>query len=124
MLLTIEQEKVLSYQTIIVKENTATLTIPVQDIYAPNVYLSATLIRSTTSLEKDAPARAFGIIPLKLDAESHQLKVEIDAPEQIRPNREVDIKFRVQGERKGKSYRVAIAAVDEGILQLTGTQNT
>ena len=122
VLLTIEQEKVLSYQTIIVKENTATLTIPVQDIYAPNVYLSATLIRSTTSLEKDAPARAFGIIPLKLDAESHQLKVEIDAPEQIRPNREVDIKFRVQGERKGKPYRVAIAAVDEGILQLTGTQ--
>ena len=122
VLLTIEREKVLSHQTITVKENTETLTIPVEDGYAPNVYLSAMLIRSTTSLDKDAPARAFGIIPLKIDAEAHRLKVELDVPEQIRPNREVDIKYRVSGERKGQSYRITIAAVDEGILQLTGTQ--
>ena len=122
VLLTIEREKVLSHQTITVKENTETLTIPVEDGYAPNVYLSAMLIRSTTSLDKDAPARAFGIIPLKIDEETHRLKVELDVPEQIRPNREVDIKYRVSGERKGQSYRITIAAVDEGILQLTGTQ--
>ncbi len=122
VLLTIEREKVLSHQTITVKENTETLTIPVEDGYAPNVYLSAMLIRSTTHLEKDAPARAFGVIPLKIDAETHQLKVELDVPEQIRPNREVDIKYRVTGERKGKPYRITIAAIDEGILQLTGMQ--
>ena len=125
VLLTIEREKVLSHQTITVKENTETLTIPVEDAYAPNVYLSALLIRSTTSLtslEGDAPARAFGVIPLKIDAETHQLKVELDVPEQIRPNREVDIKYRVTGERKGQPYRITIAAVDEGILQLTGMQ--
>ena len=122
VLLTIEREKVLSHQTITVKENTETLTIPVEDGYAPNVYLSAMLIRSTTHLEKDAPARAFGVIPLKIDAETHQLKVELDVPEQIRPNREVDIKYRVTGERKEQPYRITIAAIDEGILQLTGMQ--
>ncbi len=122
VLLTIEREKVLSHQIITVKESTETLTIPVEDIYAPNVYLSAMLIRSTTSLEKDAPARAFGIVPLKIDADTHKLNVEIDVPEQIRPNQEIDIKYRVSGERKGQPYRVTIAAVDEGILQLTGMQ--
>ena len=122
VLLTIEREKVLSHQTITVQENTETLTIPVEDGYAPNVYLSAMLIRSTTSLEKDAPARAFGVLPLKIDAETHQLKVELDVPEQIRPNREVDIKYRVTGEKKGQPYRITIAAIDEGILQLTGMQ--
>ena len=122
VLLTIEREKVLSYQTVVVKENAATLTIPVQEIYAPNVYLSAMLIRSTTSLEKDAPARAFGIVPLKLDAEQHKVKIEIDAPEQIRPNREIDIKYRVSGGQKEQPYRITVAVVDEGILQLTGTQ--
>ena len=122
VLLTIEREKVLSHQTITVKENTETLTIPVADIYAPNVYLSAMLIRSTTLLEKEAPARAFGIIPLKIDSEAHRLEIEIDVPEQIRPNREVDIKYRVSGERKEQPYRITIAAVDEGILQLTGMQ--
>ena len=122
VLLTIEREKVLSHQIITVKENTETLTIPVEDIYAPNVYLSAMLIRSTTQLEKDAPARAFGIVPLKIDADAHKLNVEIDVPEQIRPNQEIDIKYRVSGERKGQPYRITIAAVDEGILQLTGVQ--
>lgn len=122
VLLTIEREKVLSFQTVMIDEDTATLTIPVQDDYAPNVYLSAMLIRSTTSLGKDVPARAFGVVPLKFDAKQHQLKVEMDTPEQIRPNSEVEIKFKVQSERKGQSYRIAIAAVDEGILQLTSYQ--
>ncbi len=122
VLLTIEREKVLSFQTVMIDADTATLTIPVQDDYGPNVYLSAMLIRSTTSLEKDLPARAFGVVPLKLDAKQHELTVEMDTPEQIRPNSEVEIKFKVQGERKGQPYRIAIAAVDEGILQLTSYQ--
>lgn len=122
LLLTIEREKVLHYRTVMLKENAATLTFPVEDIYAPNVYISAMLIRATRLLEKGAPARAFGIVPLKLDTEPHRLNVEIDAPEQIRPNRDIDIRFRVHGKRKGQPHRVSIAAVDEGILQLTSAQ--
>lgn len=122
LLLTIEREKVLHYRTVMLKENAATLTFPIEDIYAPNVYISAMLIRAMRSLEKGAPARAFGIVPLRLDTEPHRLKVEIDAPKQIRPNREVDIRFRIHGKRKKQPYRVSIAAVDEGILQLTRAQ--
>lgn len=122
VLLTIEQEKVLSYQTFMVKDSSAAVTIPVKNTYAPNVYLSAMLIRSTTSLGKHASARAFGIVPLKLDVEPRKLQVEIDAPKQTRSHREVEIKFRVRGRSTGKPYRVSIAAVDEGILQLTNTE--
>ena len=118
LLLTVEREKILSYQMFTLTESSTRLKIPVKQAFAPNVYLSAMLIRSVEALAKDAPARAFGTIPLKLDAEQHRLTVEIDAPEQIRPNREVDIKFRVRGGRAGQPYRVSIAAVDEGVLQL------
>ena len=122
VLLTIERDKVLSHQTYMVNEKSATLTIPVEDSFAPNTYLSALLIRSTKSLDRNAPARAFGIVPLTIDTEIHKLQVEIDAPKQIRPNTEIDIKFLVRGERRGKPYRVTIAAVDEGILQLINMQ--
>ncbi len=122
VLLTIERDKVLSHQTYMVNEKSATLTIPVEDSFAPNTYLSAMLIRSTKSLDRNAPARAFGIVPLTIDTEMHKLQVEIDAPKHIRPNTEIDIKFHVRGERKGKPYRVTIAAVDEGILQLINMQ--
>ncbi len=120
VLLTIERDKVLSYQTITLKNTTETLTIPVEELYSPNVYISAILIRSTTTLKKDVPARAYGILPLKINAELNHLNVAIDAPEQVRPNSDINIKVKVNGKKKEQSYMVTVAAVDEGIIQLTG----
>ncbi len=117
LILTIERDNPLSYRTVMLHENTAVIDIPVRAEYTPNVYISANLIRSTKSLERHAPARAFGVAPLKIDSEAKRLAVQLNAPEKIRPNRTVEIGFRVKG---GSGARhVTIAAVDEGILQLT-----
>ena len=118
LLLTIEREKVLSYRTVTLSGNTASLDIPVKYSYKPNVYLSGTVIRSTDSLKEHAPARAFGVVPLKVDAKPNLLSIDLDVPEEIRPNSDVTIKFRVRGRQSAYSY-VTIAAIDEGILQLT-----
>lgn len=154
LLLTIERDKVLSHRTIVMENNTATLSIPVRYAYRPNVYLSATLTRSvpteaaTNGKQSPLPMRAFGVIPLKIDATRKRLSVEM-ALEQIddtgktkkvalfdprndtesaddnldevtvRPNSEVSIAFQVQGRRSWQKYDVCIAAVDEGILTLT-----
>ncbi len=120
LILTIERDEVLSYRIITMKENTAVVDIPIRKGYKPNVYISANLIRSTTSLEKHAPARAFGVVPLKIDAEVNRLTVELDTPEKIRPNRTLEVGFRIKG-GSGKKH-LTIAAVDEGILQLTDFQ--
>ena len=125
LLLTIEREKVLHYQTFTMNEPTATVEIPVEQAYRPNVYLYATLLRATAALEKAAPARAFGILPLKLDAESNQLTVTLDMPKHTSPDQELEIKFHVRGKRsteKAKAYRVSIAVIDAGIVQLTNFQ--
>ena len=148
LLLTVEREKVLNHRTIVMKNNTATLSVPVQATYRPNVYVSATLTRAipmeTTGADKNSllPARAFGIIPLKIDetrsrvsiALALQQKDETGATETIpfenlkhanteevvvRPNREVTLAFTVRGRRSWQKYDVCIAAVDEGILALT-----
>lgn len=118
LLLTIEREKILSYRIVNLTGNTASLNIPVVASYRPNIFLSGTLIRSTKSLAEHSPARAFGVIPLKIDAESNRFSVVLDAPEEIRPNTELAVKFRVNGAQSSYSH-VTIAAVDEGILQLT-----
>ena len=85
LLLTVEREKVLSHRTIVMKENTAIVSIPVRDSYKPNVYLSGTLTRaipmdteiSTPDSKSLLPARAFGVIPLKLDATRRELSIEM-----------------------------------------------
>ncbi len=155
LLLTVERDRVLSHRTIVMKENTATLSIPVRDNYKPNVYVSGTLTRSTSmdtisSVNKKSllPARAFGVIPLKIDATRSRLSIEMslkgkndagstdDIPLQanydadisesgevvVLPNSEVDIMFQVHGRRSWQKYDVCIAAVDDGILALTDFQ--
>ena len=155
LLLTVERERVLSHRTIIMKENTATVSIPVRYGYKPNVYLSATLTRTIpmdTVSQPDnkslLPARAFGVIPLKIDATRRRLSIEMslkpdgDPQERIpltdnrgkpitdgfqseavvRPNSEINIAFEVHGRRSWQKYDVCIAAVDEGILALTDFQ--
>ena len=124
LILTVEREKVLSFRTVTMEENTAVIDVPIRAEYKPNVYLSASLIRSTTSLEKHAPARAFGVIPLKLNDDANRLAVEIDAVSQFRPNQELEVVVRVEGPStpNREIYYLTVAAVDEGILQLTNFQ--
>ena len=121
LLLSIEREKIFDYKVVTLKENTATLEIPVIEQYKPNVYVSAQLIRSTESLERDTPVRAFGVVPLKVNTEANRLTVELDAPDEIRPKTKLDVSFRVKGQENNTPY-VTIAAVDEGICQLTNFQ--
>ena len=83
LLLTVEREKVLNYRTIVMKNNTITLSIPVRYAYRPNVYLSATLVRAipmegaVTDKKSPLPARAFGVIPLKIDETRRRLSIEM-----------------------------------------------
>lgn len=118
LLLTIEREKILSYRTVNLSGNTASINIPIKSSYKPNIFLSGTIIQSTKSLKEHTPARAFGVIPLKIDAKKNQFAIELNTPDEIRPNTELNVQFRVRGSRSGNSH-VTIAAVDEGILQLT-----
>ena len=155
LLLTVERERVLSHRTIVMKENTASVSIPVRSGYKPNVYLSATLTRiipmdTVSQIDNKSllPARAFGVIPLKIDATRRRLSIEMSLKSDsdqhkrtrltdnrgkpitdgfqseavVRPNSEINIAFEVHGRRSWQKYDVCIAAVDEGILALTDFQ--
>jgi len=122
LFLTVEREKIYSYYIEMLAENTATIEIPITETFKPNVYVAATLIRSTESLERDTPVRAFGVIPLQVDNNSNQLAVEINVPDEIRPQKTLTVDFKISGRSAGQPY-ITIAAVDEGILQLTDFQS-
>ncbi len=122
LLLTVEREKILSSQVVNLPENTATIDLPVLESYKPNVYVSVHLIRSTESLERDMPSRAFGVIPLLVDNRANRLEVKLRCPDEIRPNSKLPVDCEVIGQTSGPIY-LTIAAVDEGILQLTDFQS-
>lgn len=116
-LVTIEREKVYDTQIVEFKENTGLLTVQIQKDWQPNVYITVQLIRSTASAEKHAPLRAYGTTTLSIDSLEKKLAVEIKAPAELKPQQSVEIAIEVDGV-SDQAY-LTLAAVDEGILQLT-----
>lgn len=116
--LSVEREQVLWAQDVELSGNTGTFNIPVLDLMSPNAFIVAELIRSPKSREKLAPARAFGVTPLMVDAEHHRLTVTVHPDDgDIRPNTPLHVRVKVLGAEK-RAYMV-VSAVDEGILQIT-----
>lgn len=117
LLVMVETNRMLYYREYDLKENTATLTVPVLDSFKPNAYVVATLLRSFRSTERFAPLRAVGIVPLKLNLSQRKLDIKISAPKKIRPNTELEVMIDAP---EGAGGNLTLSAVDEGILQLTG----
>jgi len=125
LLVTVEGDKIYHHQSLMMGENTATVDIPVSADYKPNVYISASVIRSTLSLERHAPVRAFGVVPLSVDCGDNRLNIVLDAPTEMRPRKPLTVSFTVKSSIQHRASSIkylTIAAVDEGICQLTNFQ--
>ena len=116
-LVTVERERVYDYWIVDLADNTGVVSIPVREEYKPNAYLSVHLLRSVNGLEDHAPARAFGTIPLRVDNSKARLGIDLTVPAELRPNQEVTLKVQVKN--AGPGTYLTLAAVDEGICQLT-----
>jgi len=117
LLLTIEKETILDFITLEMEENTAEISIPVKEDYFPNAYITATVIKPAAEADNTSPARAFGIVPLMLSKEKRRLTVGVAAPEVIKPQTSLTLDISV--DRPGVT-ELTVAAVDAGILLLTG----
>ncbi|MEO0672015.1 MAG: alpha-2-macroglobulin family protein, partial [Pseudomonadota bacterium] len=85
-------------------------------------YATVMLHRPIDTKQKRMPARALGLVWIKRAAEERKLTVEIGGAEKVRSGSEVRLPLTVQGLADGASAHVTVAAVDVGILNLTGFQ--
>ncbi|HUT34060.1 MAG TPA: alpha-2-macroglobulin [Planctomycetota bacterium] len=119
-LLTVETDRIHLAQALTLEGNTAEFRFPVTAALAPNAYCSATVIRTTAPGSRWAVQRAYGAVPILLDCKPRQLKVEVVAPEETRPGKPLRVALRVRDAAgAGQKAEVTLAAVDEGICQLT-----
>lgn len=115
MLVTVERNKVLSYQYLEVQDKAASLDIYLDDQSVPNVYVAAVLFRKIKELTIPLLV-GHGFAPLMVENPGNRLRVSIEAPEKIRPKTKQTITVDVGNE---KNVYVTLAAVDEGICQIT-----
>jgi uncharacterized protein YfaS (alpha-2-macroglobulin family) len=81
----------------------------------PNVYVYVALIQSHDA-GNSLPIRLYGVIPVKVEDKTLQLKPTITAPDNSNTKKTVEVKV---GETNKQSMTYTLAVVDEGILGLT-----
>jgi uncharacterized protein YfaS (alpha-2-macroglobulin family) len=129
-LLTTEREGVLTTRRVTLEGAASTLSIPIDESMVPNVYVGLLLVRGRvpgesgieTGEDPGRPAVRVGYTALKVEKKSKRLAVKItpDA-EQKRPRETVKLALDVTGlDGKGRRAELAVWAVDEGVLRLTG----
>lgn len=116
-LLVIANEKVHETRTVQVPAGGADITVKVSPEWGPGAYALVTLYRPLADKIGHAPVRAVGVAWLGLNPADRTLAVSLGAPEKITPRQTVAVPVTVTG--AGDHAFVTLAAVDQGILQLT-----
>lgn len=120
LLLTIEQQGVIKHEWLNVENRSAQMTVKMEDNYAPNVYLTATLIRPHNGLKTIPLTVAHGYSNLVVTDSKHKLGVQLaKVTERVGGETTQTIEVQTSG---GSGTRVVVAVVDEGILSLKNTQ--
>ncbi|HEY1553761.1 MAG TPA: MG2 domain-containing protein [Kofleriaceae bacterium] len=93
------------------------------DQFAPNVYVSAFVVKDPHLESKDAflPDRAFGVASARVVPAQFTQPVRLEAPKEVRSQSPLSITVDV-GKPEGATFAM-VAVVDEGILQLTDFQS-
>ncbi|MAM63663.1 alpha-2-macroglobulin family protein [Maritimibacter sp. UBA3975] len=97
-----------------------TVELPVTEEWGAGAYVTASLIRPLDEAEGRNPTRAMGLAHAGVDPGEHRLSVGLDAPESAQPRGPMEVAVTVDGIADGDTGWVTLAAVDQGILNLTG----
>jgi uncharacterized protein YfaS (alpha-2-macroglobulin family) len=103
-----------------VAAGTARLRVPVGNDWGSGAYVVATLRRPLDARAERMPGRSIGVQWFSIDRKARTLALDMQLPALLRPSSPLRIPVKVAGLAPGEDARIVIAAVDVGILNLTG----
>lgn len=118
-LVNIVSETLLDMKAVEIPASGGEVSFTVTENWAPGTYVTATLFRPA-STESKMPGRAIGIMPVKRDETSRTLGIAFDPPKQIQPRTKLTVPLTLSNIPTGESAFVTLAAVDVGVLNVTG----
>ena len=122
-LVTVLADRVISLQAVEVSEGETMLTLPVTDDWGAGVYVTAQVIRPMDVAAGQNPARALGLAHAAVDPGDARLSVAFDAPTEVDPRGPLSAAVQIANPGEGDTAYVTVAAVDVGILNLTGFES-
>jgi uncharacterized protein YfaS (alpha-2-macroglobulin family) len=113
-------DRVLETRTVRVSAEGTTVDLPVTNEWGSGAYVLVTVMTPRDPVNLPVPRRAVGVGYVPVDMGGRTLEVVAgDGLQNVRPRTRIEVPVVVRNAPAGERVRVAIAMVDEGILNIT-----
>lgn len=116
----IVDNRVIETRQIDISKEGTTISIPVTEKWGAGAYVTAIVYRPMDLGNRRMPARAVGLAWAGVDPQDRRLSVSIETEDVLRPRQTMSVQLTVANAKPGDKAFVTLAAVDAGILNLTG----
>lgn len=113
-------DRLLYSETVEVPAEGTSIDLTVDESWGPGAYVTAMLFRPMDVAAGRMPSRAIGLDWLSLDRQARTLDVSFELPDVAEPRTTTIVPVKVAGIGAGETAYLTVAAVDVGILNLTG----
>jgi uncharacterized protein YfaS (alpha-2-macroglobulin family) len=113
-LITIERDRVYAQQWFTTNSASSVQHIQVPPNFEGSGYINLAFVRALDSKEIFVSPLSYAAVPFTANMEKRRLHIDLDVPVKTRPGEALHISYRTD-----RPARIAVFAVDEGILQVT-----
>ncbi|MDS9466977.1 alpha-2-macroglobulin family protein [Paracoccus sp. MBLB3053] len=119
-LVSVLSNRLVALQPVELREGENTVELPVTDAWGSGVYVTVSALRPVRDVAAGnrLPVRALGLAHAAVDPGEGQLVASLDLPTETRPRGTVPVTLKLEG-AAGAKVHATVAAVDQGILNLT-----
>ncbi|MFS4581428.1 alpha-2-macroglobulin family protein [Phaeobacter sp. C3_T13_0] len=119
-LVSVMSNRLISRQMVEVPAGETVIPLTVGSDWGSGVYVSAMVVQPLTGKADQTPARALGLAHATVTRPGQELQVAVNVPDVARPRTTQLATVEVKGATPGEDVWLTLAAVDLGILNLTG----
>ena len=119
-LILVADTRLVDMRTIAVEAGETVVELPVTEAWGPGAYVTATLISPMDRPERRNPARAIGVSWVPVDPGPRKLEAMFEVSDEAAPRAPLTVPLQLTGAVPDETVFATIAAVDLGILNLTG----
>jgi len=114
-LITIERDRVYAWRWFRAATTSSVQRIPLPEGVEGNGYVSVSFVRDVNSDEVFTSPLSYGVAPFSVSLDRRKTGITLEAPSLVKPGDAFKIHYRTD-----RRSRIAVFAVDEGILQVAG----
>lgn len=111
-------DRLIETRSVPVRKGANEVTLEVSEDWGAGAYVTASVVRGMDGGVD--PSRALGLAFAKVDPGAKKLRVSFLSDAEAQPRSALDVALKVEGVQAGETAHVTLAAVDVGVLNLTG----